>query len=79
MKEKNFFSHESPVPGKRTFAERAAKEGTMAGSENIARTGPRGEDAFWGWFTSDGHHKNMMAAWKQIGVGNESEMWTENF
>jgi uncharacterized protein YkwD len=79
MKEKNFFSHDSPVPGKRTFAMRAAKEGTMAGSENIARTGPRAQDAFWGWFTSDGHHKNMMAPWRQIGVGNEGEMWTENF
>jgi uncharacterized protein YkwD len=79
MKEKGFFSHDSPVPGKATFGMRAAKEGTFAGSENIARTGPRAEDAFWGWFTSDGHHKNMMAPWRQIGVGNAGEMWTENF
>lgn len=79
MKEKGFFSHDSPVPGKKTFQMRAAKEGTFAGSENIARTGPRAEDAFWGWFTSDGHHKNMMAPWRQIGVGNNAEMWTENF
>jgi uncharacterized protein YkwD len=79
MKEKGFFSHDSPVPGKQTYQMRAAKEGTFAGSENIARTGPRAEDAFWGWFTSDGHHKNMMAPWKQIGVGNNGEMWTENF
>ncbi len=79
MKEKGFFSHDSPVPGKQSFQMRAAKEGTFAGSENIARTGPRASDAFWGWFTSDGHHKNMMAPWKQIGVGNDGEMWTENF
>jgi uncharacterized protein YkwD len=79
MKEKGFFSHDSPVPGKQHFGMRAAKEGTFAASENIARTGPRAEDAFWGWFSSDGHHKNMMANWRQIGVGNFGEMWTENF
>lgn len=80
MKEKNFFSHDSPVPGKKTPQMRAAKEGTGCASENIARTGPRAEDAFWGWFSSTaGHHENMIARWRRVGIGNFSEMWTANF
>jgi hypothetical protein len=80
MKEKGFFSHDSPVPGKRTMGMRAAKEGTSCASENIARSGPRGEDAFWSWFSSKaGHHDNMLARWRRVGIGNFAEMWTGNF
>ncbi|HLG43346.1 MAG TPA: CAP domain-containing protein [Planctomycetota bacterium] len=80
MKEKGFFSHDSPVAGKQTPQMRAAKEGTGCASENIARSGTRGEDAFWSWFSSTaGHHENMVARWRRVGIGNFGEMWTCNF
>src|SRR5690606_22955186 len=43
MVERGFFSHESPVPGKRTFGERAARAGTSASAENIAAGHATGE------------------------------------
>jgi uncharacterized protein YkwD len=79
MKEKNFFAHDSPVPGKKTPRDRAAKFGTFCMAENIARTGTSGHGAFWAWFLSPGHHKNMINKWGQIGVGRVDEFWTENF
>jgi uncharacterized protein YkwD len=79
MKEKNFFAHDSPVPGKKTPRDRAAKFGTFCMAENIARTGTSGHKAFWAWFLSPGHHKNMINKWGQIGIGRVDEFWTENF
>jgi uncharacterized protein YkwD len=79
MVEFKFFAHESPVPGKKTFSDRASKAGTSAESENIYMGSPRGEDAFWGWFLSIDHHRNMMGDHSKIGVGNHKDHWTENF
>lgn len=80
MKEKNFFSHDSPVPGKQTPQMRAAAEGTGCFSENITRAGTTPEEAFWSWFKSTaGHHENMIGGAGRIGIGNFQEMWTANF
>jgi uncharacterized protein YkwD len=78
MKEKGFFSHESPIPGKRHFTERARAAGASAHAENIAQ-GRNAEDAFWGWFLSLGHHRNMMGPHTQIGIGRFDRYWTEMF
>jgi len=78
MKEKGFFSHDSPVPGKRHFSDRARQAGASAHAENIAQA-RGGEDAFWMWFLSLGHHKNMMGPHTQIGIGRYDRYWTEMF
>ena len=79
MVEQKFFAHDSPVPGKRSPGDRASKAGTSCESENIYMGSSRGEDAFWGWFLSLGHHKNMLGKHSKIGVGNHQSHWTENF
>jgi uncharacterized protein YkwD len=79
MNDKKFFAHDSPVPGKRTPSDRARLEGTSCGAENIYMGGSKAEGAFWGWFESLGHHRNMMAPHRQIGIGCYGTYWTENF
>jgi uncharacterized protein YkwD len=79
MVEKKFFAHESPVPGKRTPGERAAKAGTSAHAENIAAGGERAEAPFWMWFFSLGHHQNMLGTHATLGVGSHGATWTEMF
>lgn len=80
MKEKNFFSHESPVPGKKTFGDRAGLEGYRGASgENIFSGSTDGLSAFGAWYHSPGHHKNMISGSKQIGVGRFDGIWTQLF
>ena len=79
MHEHKFFSHDSPLPGKRSFTDRAARHKTSAHAENIAGGGPRAERPFWMWFGSLGHHQNMLGDHFQIGVGNHGNLWTEMF
>jgi len=78
MRTHKFFAHQSPLEGKRTPQDRAARHKTTCSSENIAICGSA-RAAFWGWFHSMGHHKNMMGEWTKIGVGNCEDHWTENF
>ncbi len=79
MKNLKFFAHQSPVEGKKNFWDRAQKFGATASGENIAQ-GPRnGSEANSMWFHSPGHHKNMLADHKRIGVGRNSELYTELF
>lgn len=78
MKKHDFFSHDSPLKGKRTPQDRAARHKTDCRAENIAIAGTASA-AFWGWFHSMGHHRNMMGEWSKIGVGNCEDRWTENF
>jgi uncharacterized protein YkwD len=81
MSRLGFFSHFSPVQGKRTPGDRIALTGMKAigGSENIAMAGgPSG--AHDGWRHSSGHHRNLLAAgWKLLGVGNVGHYWCQNF
>ncbi len=80
MADQKFFAHESPVPGKRSFSDRAALEGyKAAGGENIFMGSPKGADAFRAWYHSPGHHKNMTSKYRQIGVGCCGRHWTQLF
>lgn len=79
MVERNFFSHESPVGGKRSFRDRAANFKTSAKAENIYRGSEKAEDAFWSWFESDDHHRNMMGGHTRIGTGRNGPRWTQMF
>lgn len=79
MVEKDFFDHMSPIPGKRTPGDRARLHGASAGGENIHMGSDTPDGAFWSWFLSLGHHKNMLADYAEIGVGNYVKHWTQMF
>lgn len=79
MKKLSFFSHESPVEGKRTFSDRAARAGTSASAENIAAGHDTGEGAIRGWWYSPGHHKNMLGGHVRTGLGRCENVWTQMF
>lgn len=80
MAEQNFFAHESPVPGKKTPWDRAAKAGTTASGENIYAGSADSHSANMGWFYSPGHHKNMFSpGQRRIGLGQHGSHWTQLF
>ena len=79
MKTRGFFAHESPIPGKRTPAARAAKAGTSVKTENIAQGGGA-KGIFWMWFHSPVHHGSLASGGiRSIGVGEFEGYWTANF
>lgn len=75
----DFFAHESPVQGKRTPGDRAARFGTSGGAENIAQGHATGADAIRGWWYSPGHHRNMLGAHGRTGLGRCEQVWTQMF
>jgi len=80
MVEKGFFSHTSPVPGKRRFTDRARLAGTTAGGENIAygTSDPKGANRMW--FHSPGHFQNMFSpGYRRMGLGYHNRRWTQLF
>ncbi len=79
MAEKGFFSHDSPVPGKARFSDRARNFGTTAGGENIHKGSTDGPDAITSWWHSPGHLKNMMRGWSRTGLGHYEKHWTQLF
>ncbi|MDA1260996.1 MAG: CAP domain-containing protein [Planctomycetota bacterium] len=79
MKELDFFAHESPVEGKKTPGDRAARFGTSAGAENIAMGMDTPRGAVMAWWHSPGHHKNMIGGADRIGLGFFERYWTEMF
>jgi len=79
MKEKKFFSHESPVEGKKTPWDRAKRFGTSASGENIYAGSTDGKEANSAWFHSPGHHVNMLGGHKRVGVGRHEGHFTEMF
>ncbi len=79
MVEKGFFSHTSPVPGKKTPWERARRFDTTAHAENIARGTATGAGAIQQWWHSPGHHTNMMGDHSHVGLGRYKETWTQLF
>lgn len=79
MKELGFFAHESPVDGKKSPGDRAARFGTSAGAENIAMGMKAPRDAILAWWHSPGHHKNMLGGADRIGLGHHESYWTEMF
>lgn len=79
MHELGFFAHESPVPGKRSFSDRAARFGTSGSAENIASGQATGAGAIRAWWYSPGHHRNMLGGHQRTGLGREAQMWTQMF
>ena len=79
MRTLGFFAHESPVEGKKTPWDRAARFGTTAGGENISAGQDTGKDANLGWWYSPGHHKNMLGNSSRIGLGRSERLWTQMF
>lgn len=74
-----FFAHESPVQGKKTFADRAANFGTTSSGENILKGTTDGNQASLSWFHSPGHHKNMLGSHNRVGVGRHEVHFTKMF
>ncbi|MBZ0150008.1 MAG: CAP domain-containing protein [Planctomycetes bacterium] len=74
-----FFSHTSPVAGKRTPGDRAARFGTSGGAENIAAGHDSGASAIDGWWYSPGHHKNLLGNHGRTGLGHSGNLWTQMF
>ena len=80
MAELKFFDHDSPVPGKATPWDRAARFKTTASGENIYAGSAASSSANQGWFFSPGHHKNMFSpAQTRIGLGQHGSHWTQMF
>ncbi len=79
MRTLGFFDHTSPVEGKKTPWDRAARFGTSAGAENIAAGHETGAGANLGWWYSPGHHKNMLAGHARVGLGRSEAFWTQMF
>jgi uncharacterized protein YkwD len=79
MERLKFFSHESPVAGKKTFGERAKQMGTTASGENIFAGASSGKSADEGWFHSPGHHRNQMGNFSRVGVGRSGTYFTQMF
>ena len=79
MQTLGFFAHESPVEGKRTPGDRAARAGTSGGAENIAQGHDTGAGAIRGWWYSPGHHRNMLGNHTRTGLGRCQQVWTQMF
>ncbi|BDS08436.1 hypothetical protein NT6N_34760 [Oceaniferula spumae] len=80
MRTGGFFSHTSPLPGKRTPADRA-RLAKFAGSwtgENIFMGSPSYTSAYNGWFGSDGHRFIMFTKGGSnvVGIGVDGGHWT---
>lgn len=79
METLGFFAHESPVAGKKSPSDRAARFGTSGGAENIAAGQSTGQDAVRAWWYSPGHHKNMLGGHARVGLGRHAQKWTQMF
>lgn len=64
-----------------TPSKRAGKYGYSGGvGENVAMGCPTPQAAFDGWYTSSGHHRNMISnSYTIIGVGVKNGYWTQVF
>lgn len=80
MSRLGYFSHMSPVAGRRTPGERMRLAGYMFGvSENIAISGGA-LAAHNAWCRSSGHHRNLLnARHREIGIGANGRYWVQNF
>jgi uncharacterized protein YkwD len=86
MRDDSFFAHNCPLSGTdhdghRTPTQRAQAAGYKGGvSENIARGSTDGRQTFLQWYTSSGHHRNMLGPrHTELGVGRADDFWTQNF
>jgi len=76
MAERGFFSHDSPVPGKKTPWDRARAAGTSAAGECIAAGTQLGVKAIEMWWHSPGHFKIIMSDHPRVGLGRAEAQWT---
>ena len=76
MDKHKFFDHQSPVAGKKTPWDRAARQGAKANGECIAAGMSDGPSAIRGWFFSPGHHVLIMSKSSRVGIGGYSRTWT---
>lgn len=74
-----FFSHTSPIDGKQSPGQRAARFGTSGGAENIAAGQSTGAGAIRAWWYSPGHHKNLLGGHSRTGLGRADGLWTQMF
>lgn len=77
MRQRNYFEHNSPTPQLRNPNLRVQREG-YGGSvwENIALGAADGRQAFWQWYKSSGHHRNMLQpGHTEMGCGSEMHHW----
>jgi uncharacterized protein YkwD len=80
MSKHKFFSHESPVKGRRSFGDRAAEAGTSASAENIAQGQRDALQANKTWFLSPGHFRNFFhSGFTRIGYGTHGKHYTQLF
>ncbi|HVY62010.1 MAG TPA: CAP domain-containing protein, partial [Planctomycetota bacterium] len=79
MVELHFFDHTSPLKGLETPDKRCAAEGASYSAENIAFGSIQGEATFEQWYTSSGHHRNILADHLSIGIGRHETYWTQDF
>jgi uncharacterized protein YkwD len=79
MQRMGFFSHDSPVPGKRSFMDRAKLARTSASAENIAKAG-NAPAAVAMWMKSQGHRQNILNPNnRRIGIGRSGNYYTTVF
>lgn len=79
MQTHKFFSHNSPVPGKATPADRARNFGVSWSGENIFMGSTDGLAAHRAWFHSPGHHRNLLGNHGRVGVGRTGVYFTQMF
>jgi hypothetical protein len=78
MRTVGFFAHESPVPDKKSFTDRARRFKTRASGENIAMGRFDALATNMQWWHSPGHHLNMLRKGiKGIALGRSGKYWTQ--
>lgn len=80
MEQNGFFSHQSPIAGKKTPWDRAMRFSTTASGENIFMGSSSYSIANKRWFHSPSHHKVMFdASFRRIGLARYGEHWVQMF
>lgn len=73
MKKHNFFSHQSPVPGRTRFTDRAENRNSTARAENIARDCKDPIMAMKLWVNSQHHRENITGPYRRVGIGIDAQ------
>ncbi|WP_018393245.1 CAP domain-containing protein [Bacillus sp. 37MA] len=80
MKNKGYFSHQSPTYGSPFDMMKQFGITYKAAGENIAKGQQTPEEVMDAWMNSDGHRKNILSAdFTHIGVGYVDGHWTQMF
>ncbi|MBC8328137.1 MAG: CAP domain-containing protein [Planctomycetes bacterium] len=75
MVELGFHSHDSPVPGRESYWQRAEQEGAHARNENLNQGAASAEEAIATWWRSFGHRKALMGPYRDLGVAHQAPHW----